>query len=673
MRLAALLCALLAVLTTQAQESFRFDFRSDLFRIHDFDVQWTDEDEPVRIRALSEGGAVDQRIEGPYSFTLKPFTGDEFTAEITFTDGQARLAGVTEGSWLITYYVTETKADGTHKTISSKHKLFTFTKSAAGIRQYRIPLWQSIIPPLIAILMALLLKEVIISLIAGIWVGAFLMSGMDITRFFHSLFDIVDKYIIGAMNDTGHISVIVFSILIGGMVAIISRNGGMAGVVQRLSRFANSARNSQLITWILGLAIFFDDYANSLIVGNTMRPVSDRFRVSREKLAYIVDSTAAPVSAIALVTTWIGTELGYIGDQVKALGIDRSAYSIFLNSLQFAFYPILTIIFVFMIIRMKRDFGSMHRAELRARTTGKLYDTRNEPKDSRPVDDSLKSLDAVPGIKLHWQNAAFPVITVVAVTILGLLMTGGVMDSWVHGNGFFTNLSTIIGNSDSYVALLWGSFSGVAVALVMTLTTKTLTFRYSIESLMDGFKTMLPAVVILVLAWSIADVTKEMHTAQFLTDVFSGTVSPHWMPFITFVLAALISFSTGSSWGTMAILFPTLLPTAWALCGDAGLSHGASMSIMYNVTAVILGGSVFGDHCSPISDTTVLSSLATSCNHIDHVRTQLPYAMVVAVVSVLMGTILNQLGLPWWLLFPLGIAMLYGFLRYVGRKVEHGG
>jgi Na+/H+ antiporter NhaC len=675
MRLLSTLLLVAATSLGHSQSSFKFNFRSDLFRIQDFKVGFEKSVEGWHpsIRALSEAGAVDQRIAGDYTFSFRHESGEALDMRVTFDKG---LGSTTEalpeaGTWFVSYLVTDLQQDGSETVVDAQHKLYRISDNSLSTKTYHVPLWQSILPPLLAILLALLLKEVIISLVAGIWLGAFLLSGFDITRFFHSIYEVVTKYIAGAIADPGHVAVIVFSLLIGGMVAIVSRNGGMAGVVDKLTRYASSSRNSQFVTWLLGIAIFFDDYANSLIVGNTMRPVTDRFRVSREKLAYIVDSTAAPVSAVALVTTWIGTELGYIGDATASLGIAESSYSIFLHSLEFAMYPLLTIAFVFMVVWMKRDFGSMYRAEARARSTGTLYDTRNEPTGSRPVDDSLRSLDPIQGIRLRWQNALYPVVTVVAVVIVGLLMTGGVMEDWDKEAGFFANLSTIIGNADSYKALLWGSLSGVGVAIIMTLVTRTLSFRYTIETLMDGFKTMLPAVVILVLAWSVADITKEMHTADFLTELFGGAVSPFWMPFLTFILAALISFSTGSSWSTMAILFPIILPTTWALCAGADLGESTSMGILYNVTACVLGGSVFGDHCSPISDTTVLSSLASSCNHIDHVRTQMPYALLVAVVSLVCGTLLTHLGVPWWLLFPIGVAVLYGFLKLFGKRVDN--
>ena len=469
------------------------------------------------------------------------------------------------------------------------------------------------------------------------------------------------------MNDADHLSVIVFSLLIGSMVAIISRNGGMNGIVNKLTRFANSARNTQLVTWFLGIAIFFDDYANTLIVGNTMRPVSDKYKISREKLAYLVDSTAAPVAAIAFVTTWIGTELGYIQDAIETLNLDRGAYSIFFESLTYSFYPILALVFMFMIIWFQRDFGPMYKVEKETR----LFAKANTTQPDEPVHSELKDLDPVEGAKQRWYNALIPILTVILVTILGLIITGYDAEMVAKENGFIKKAAAIIGNSNSYVGLLWGSTAGVAVAILLTVGQKIMNIKETMDTFVSGLKTMLTAVLILVLAWSLAIITKdELHTAVYLTDLMGGTISPYWLPVITFILAGVISFSTGSSWGTMAILYPLMLPTTWTLCQAAGLDYQSSMDLLIPVVSVVLAGSVFGDHCSPISDTTILSSLATRCNHIAHVNTQLPYALTVGGVNIILLILASFFAIHWSLLFLLGIIGLFFIVKYVGKKVD---
>ncbi len=562
-----------------------------------------------------------------------------------------------------------------------------------------IPMWLSILPPLVAILLALIFKEVIISLFIGVWTGAFIAGGMRLGSLYYfllSFFEVVQKYIVAALADTGHVSIIVFSLLIGGMVAIISRNGGMAGVVELFSRYARSPRSAQFMTWLLGVAIFFDDYANTLIVGNTMRKVTDRFRVSREKLAYIVDSTAAPVASIAFITTWIGAELGYIDDglkQIEGLNAGLTPYAIFLASLKYSFYPVLALAFILLLVILKRDFGSMYKAEIRARQTGEVSSKRNKPGDTE-----LEDLSPVEGAPIKWHNAVIPVALVILVTIFGLTDTGmastyeemlgkgisvgspGWGDIWAamsqylgESAGLFMKLGKLIGNSDSYVALLWASLSGATAAILLTLGGRIMSLGDTITTLTAGFKTMLPALMILTMAWSLAATTHELHTADFLASALKDSVNPHLMPAIIFILAAFTSFSTGSSWSTMAILYPIAIPATWAICTSQGMDYDHSLELLLNVISVTLGASVLGDHCSPISDTTILSSLASDCNHIDHVRTQMPYALTVGAVSILAGTLATYLGGSWsisLLLLLISLAILAFIILRVGKRVD---
>jgi Na+/H+ antiporter NhaC len=531
-----------------------------------------------------------------------------------------------------------------------------------------IPLWLSILPPLIAIVMALVIREVYSALFTGILVGTFIIFFYRGQHFFEALFNgffaVIDTYVLDSMMDSSHLSIIIFSMMIGGMVGVITKNGGMKGVVIYLSRFANNARSGQLVTWLLGILIFFDDYANTLVVGNTMRPVTDRLKISREKLAYIVDSTAAPIASIAFVTTWIGAELSYIQDGIKNLGLDETPYDVFLNSLQYSFYPILAIFFMFFLIWKRRDFGVMYRFEKSARegtytADGSADSAAGFGEDSEPE----------PGVSARWYNAFIPVMVVVLGTIAGLIVTGVQAVGWGGAESFAGNISRVIGNADSFSALLWSSLGGVVVAILLSVSQKILNLKKSIDALVQGYKTMLTAVLILVLAWSIALITEHLHTAEFIsTSLIKFQLSPYIVPTLTFLLAALVSFSTGSSWGTMAILYPLILPASWLICKDAGLDYDTSISIFHNVVSAVLAGSVLGDHCSPISDTTILSSLASSCNHISHVRTQMPYALTVGVVGILFGTIPAAYGVSALILFPLNIAILFGIVHFVGKK-----
>jgi Na+/H+ antiporter NhaC len=529
-----------------------------------------------------------------------------------------------------------------------------------------VPLWLSIIPPLLAIVMALLFREVLTSLILGTAFGAVVLGiyADGFVGIFTGLFSVIDTYLVEAVLDRGHISVIVFSMVIGGVVALISKNGGMQAVVDRLSKFATNARNGQFAIYFLGIAIFFDDYANTLVVGNTMRPVTDRLGISREKLSYIVDSTAAPIAAVGFITTWIGAELGYIQSglsQIPELSASHSAYGIFLASLQYSFYPILTLIFLFLLIRMKRDFGPMLDAERLARRLN-LVEQEEEHHRQREEAYSPK-----PPKKAY--NAILPILAIVLVSFIGLYYTGLKNLGSSDATGF-ERLSLIIGNADSFKALLWGSFSGLGLAFALTLIQGYIGLEKTVKSLVGGFESLLPAILVLILAWSLASITELMHTADFLVGLMKGNLHPALLPTVAFLLAAVVSFSTGSSWGTMAILYPLLLGTSWVLGSEAGMNVDQNLAIFLNVTASILAGSVLGDHCSPISDTTILSSLATGTDHIQHVRTQLPYALSVGGVACLLGTLPAGFGMPTWILIPLGAVALYLLIRFFGKPSE---
>lgn len=536
-----------------------------------------------------------------------------------------------------------------------------------------MPLWLSIVPPLLVIALALSFREVISSLVVGILSGAVIVGyySTGVTGIFQGFLRLIDKYIIDALSEPSHVSVIVFSTLIGGVVALVSRNGGMQAIVNRISRGASTPKSGQLATWFLGIAIFFDDYANTLVVGNTMRSVTDKLRISREKLAYIVDSTAAPVAAVAFITTWIGAELGYIQgalDEINANAtqIESSPYAIFLGSLEYAYYPFYSLIFMLFLILSNRDFGPMLRAERRARAG----DVTGQTADSTGIVDfdEFKPVESAP---LRMYNAIIPIGIIVLGTIVGLLYTG--YDPIVWGNtewGFGKKLSATIGQSDSYKALLWASMAGLIVALLMTVSQRIQSFNESVNTGIDGFKSMLNAIVVLALAWSLAALTSEMHTADYLAGLAAGNVEPWLIPSATFVVSVLVAFSTGTSWGTMAIVYPIMLPLIWSLSIESGLESSEAMHLFLNTTSCVLAGAVCGDHCSPISDTTILSSLASGCDHIEHVRTQLPYAVTVGVIALVFTTLAAAFDIPWYLAFASGIAGLFVVSRLIGKPVD---
>jgi Na+/H+ antiporter NhaC len=551
-----------------------------------------------------------------------------------------------------------------------------------------IPGWLSLLPPLIAIILALLFKEVISSLFIGIFIGAAtigLYTG-GIGGVFGAFLTVLDHYILAALTDPDHISVILFSVIIGSIVAVISKNGGMQGVVNRLIRFATNRKSGMLTTYFLGLAIFFDDYANTLVVGNTMRSVTDKLRISREKLAYIVDSTAAPIAAVAFITTWIGAELTYISDgvsKIEAQGgvINESAYSIFVSSLAYSFYPIFTLFFMFFLLYKGRDFGPMLQKEREAIKNG-----------VEPSAERLHEMEEFEPFNKHITrsfNAIIPIAIVIIGTFTGLVYTGlesisaavEAMGHPLHGStwasidllegketSFFRKLGIVIGEADSYKSLLWSSIVGLTMAIFLSVSQGIMKLGQTMETVVFGIKTMIPAVVILVLAWSLAGVTEDLNTALYLKSFFGEEFKYVWVvPALTFVLSAFIAFSTGSSWSTMALMYPLVIPLSYSLIANGEFTD---LSLMYNTIASVLAGAVLGDHCSPISDTTILSSLATSCNHISHVKTQMPYALTVGAVALFLGVIPAAMGISSFILVPIGILVLYLIVHYFGKQTE---
>ncbi|MDX1460088.1 MAG: Na+/H+ antiporter NhaC family protein [Xanthomonadales bacterium] len=517
-------------------------------------------------------------------------------------------------------------------------------------------------PPLVAIVFALLFRRVIPALFLGLWLGAWLVAGPDLKGLWTGLLESFQVYVLHALANPDRAAIVLFSLMIGGMVGIISRNGGMQGVVNLIVRWANSVRQARLATAWMGLAIFFDDYANTLVVGNTMRPVTDAKRISREKLAYIVDSTAAPVACIALVTTWIGYEVGLIGEAIETLpGLDAEAYLLFLNTIPYSFYPLLAIALVFMIAWSGRDFGPMVQAERRALEHGSFS---AEHLSGAMVDD-CKPIEPVEGKPCRAINAVVPVLVLVGSVVGGLYVTG--MDGLDIEN---PEIKDIIGNANSYKALMWASFLGMFTAVVMTLSQRILDLEETVGAWYQGLKSMLMALIILLLAWSLGEVSEILKTADYLVSVLGESLPPFTLPALVFVVAALTAFGTGSSWGAMGILLPLVIPLTWAVMQGHGLDGDAHMHILYSAIASVLAGSVWGDHCSPISDTTILSSLASGCDHIEHVRTQLPYAMTAGTVAILVCSLPVAAGLPWWLGLAAGLLIMAAALRIFGRRPE---
>ncbi len=524
-----------------------------------------------------------------------------------------------------------------------------------------IPGILSILPPILAIAMALIFRQVVISLYAGIWLGAIFVFDYDVVGGF---FRVLDHYVVESISDRSHVQIILFSLLFGGVMGVITRNGGAKGIANVITRFAKTARGGQLAAWFSALVLFFDDYSNVLIRGSLLRPVTDELRISREKLAFYVDTGAATVASLFLISTWIGYEIGLIEQALRMIDSPLDAYSVFIQTIPYRFYPIFALVLAFMIAYTGRDFGPMLAAERRARRTGKLL--RDGAQALSEVNEA--TLDVSSDTPGRWYNGLVPILTILVVGFFGLYWTG---TQALHADGVSEyGLGQIVSSADSYVALLWASLSGCVAAIVLSLGQRILTVTQAIDALLQGMKFLLLGIVILVLAWSIGSLSVELHTADYLIQMMRGHLSPFLLPALTFLIAAMMSFATGTSWATMAILMPLVIPLANALGLEAQLDATQVSTVLLGTISSVLAGAVFGDHCSPISDTTILSSMASGCDHVDHVRTQLPYALLAAGVAILLGDIPSAYGLPPWVSLLAGIAVMAAVLFTVGKKVE---
>ena len=527
---------------------------------------------------------------------------------------------------------------------------------SASIELRILPGWISLLPAFLAIGVALLLRNVVPALVLGLWVGAMALREFTLPGAGKGLLDVFAVYISNALYDTDRVAIILFTMMIGGMVGIITRNGGMASIVRVVVSKAKTAVGGQVSVWLMGLMIFFDDYANTLVVGNTARPITDHLKISREKLAYIVDSTAAPVVCLFLVTTWIGYQVSLI-DRAKAdidALADTTAYALFLHSIPYSFYPILAIVFVLTVAVTGRDLGPMYKAEVRARNGT----VRPERAEELPAMDADK-LEAKPGVPMRAFNAFLPILVMIVALAAGVIITG-------DGETF----TEIVGSANPYLSMMWASFVGALFAAGLSIGQKILSAHETVDAWYGGARAPLFGIIVLVLAWSMSDVTADLNAKGYLISILGDALPAALLPAVVFVLAAVTAFATGTSWGTMGILLPLVLPLTWAVMSVNGLADESGMHIMYSAISCVLAGAVWGDHCSPISDTTVLSSIASGCDHIEHVRTQMPYALIVGSVGIGIGTIPGGYGMSPWVSLPIGAAILVAVLRFFGRKPD---
>lgn len=532
--------------------------------------------------------------------------------------------------------------------------------------------WLTMLPPLVAIVLAFVTRNVIFSLFMGIFTGTFMVniSGANIFAALYYAFVDMSVKMVGSLADSWNAGIVLQVLTIGGMIAVITKMGGPRAIAEKLAARAKSPVSAQLYTWVMGFFIFFDDYANSLIVGPIMKPVTDKLKVSREKLAFIIDSTAAPIAGLALISTWVGYELSLIKDAYIAIGqTEVNAFGIFVETLPYRFYNILMLAFVFFSALSLREFGPMHKAAVRAYETGAV----SNPNSKEIMNQENSFMLPKEGVTYSMSNAIIPILTLIVVAFVGFYFNGlSALDAAVvakiEADPFtFYALRETFGSADASIVIFEAALLASLVAIGMGLQQKIFDIHEAIETWVFGAKALVITAVILVLAWTISAVMKEVGTAAYIVTLLADTTPQFLLPSIIFILGSFISFATGTSYGTMGILMPLTIPLANAVGIHTGL-EGTDLHtyIVLNVGAV-LTGAIFGDHCSPISDTSILSSMASSCDHMDHISTQLPYALFVGFVAVVCGYIPAALGYPVYLLLAIGLSVIALTIRFYGK------
>ncbi len=513
------------------------------------------------------------------------------------------------------------------------------------------PDWTSLLPPIVAIMLAILTRQVLLPLAIGVFVGTLLLSWRQSDATVWTVCWMFLNAIAASVSDWPHVQALLFSLLLGAMVGVLEIGGSMRDLITRVARRVRSRCGAQTMIATSGLLIFFDDYANTLLLGGTMRSTADRYGISRAKLAYIVDSTSAPVAGLAIVSTWAATEITYMADGLVAGGVSEpsAAFELFLASIPYRYYPWLALAFVMMIAISGRDFGLMRKLEANA--------ARQPP----PVDD-----DQLSEFHWLWLAAVFPVVACMSTVMLILAVTG----NWAvaqedRSDNLLRLAGQIFGNGDSYTALVLGGVVGLVSAIMAHLKLGDVRLDVVASGAFRGALQMMPAMFVLWLAWALSDVTQPegLDTGGYLRGILSSRLDPQFLPTTVFILAGGIAFSTGTSWGTMAILTPISISLSLQL----DPTGGAGGAICLSTSGAVLAGAIFGDHCSPISDTTVLSSRSSGCDHLLHVRSQMPYALVVAVVSILCGTLPAAIGVSPWVSLFLSAIVLWLIVRYIGR------
>ena len=486
----------------------------------------------------------------------------------------------------------------------------------------------ALVPPVVAIVLALITKEVYSSLFVGIVIGGLFWSGFS---FENTVLHVFQDGIVGVLTDSYNMGILVFLVILGIMVCMMNKAGGSAAFGRWASVHIKTRIGAQLATIVLGVLIFIDDYFNCLTVGSVMRPITDKHQVSRAKLAYLIDATAAPVCIIAPISSWAAAVTGFVEGE--------DGFSIFLRAIPFNYYALLTILTMVLLVVLKIDYGSMRVHEDNA-LRGDIYTTPDRPY-ADAQDDVVEEKGGV-------IDLVFPILVLIGCCIIGMLYSGG----------FFSGVSFVeaFSASDASVGLMLGSFFAFVITVIFYALRRVLKFTDSMACIPDGFKAMVPAILILTFAWTLKAMTDSLGAAEYVAGVMetAATGLVNFLPAIIFLVGCFLAFATGTSWGTFGILIPIVV----------AVFQGTNETMMIISISACMAGAVCGDHCSPISDTTIMASAGAQCNHVNHVSTQLPYAMTVAAVSfvtyVIAGFVQNA-----WICLPIGIVLMTGTLLVI--------
>lgn len=505
----------------------------------------------------------------------------------------------------------------------------------------------SLLPPIIAIALALITKEVYSSLFIGILVGGILYSGFSFTGTIEHVF--VDG-MIAQLSDSWNVGILIFLVVLGTMVMLMNRAGGSAAFGKWAVTHVKTKAGAQIATILLGVMIFIDDYFNCLTVGSVMKPLTDKHRISREKLAYLIDATAAPVCIIAPISSWAAAVTGFV-DGANGL-------TLFVRAIPYNFYAFLTLAMMFSLTFMNFDYGPMKLAELNAKVNGGDADKDTNDKGQSSItgaEDQPRPPVSQRGKVIH---LVLPIVTLIVCCVIGMIYTGG----FFEGESFVDAFS----GSDASVGLVYGSVAALLITIVFYLATRVLSFNECMNAVPEGFKSMVPAILVLTFAWTLKSMTDSLGAATYVAGLVENAADNgalmSFLPALVFVVGAFLAFSTGTSWGTFGILIPIVVNV-----------FGGDMNneLMIIAISACMAGAVCGDHCSPISDTTIMASAGAQCNHIAHVSTQLPYAITAAAVSfvayIISGFIRN-----WFLCLPIGIILMVGTM-FIMKKSNFSG